>query len=280
MPSVGPWITAIGSWCLSSINTGLGNVLFQIAGCYGLSKLTGATVDYRRVKEYSDLLKYRFGFDHGQTILRSCQIGSSEPYVVYSDRSLNCPNGALIDDVVRAEKTLLVDGYFAYPPYFNGYRDDILQLFSPDETSLRYIHEKVPELGDDSRITVSIHIRVLPDANTHTPLSYYQNAVSYILERIPNAVFLVFSDGDPGDIGVPYIRVKLDYDYQELWAMSLCKHAITSYSTFSWWGAYLNTNPSKIVTYPQHALDYLSANSRVSKLHLQRTYFLDSVCIP
>ena len=77
-------------------------------------------------------------------------------------------------------------------------------------------------------------------------------------EYIKNPVYLVFSD----DIKWVKEHIKIDArkiyvsemnfsDFQELTIMRYCKHNIIANSTFSYWAAYLNNNPEKIVICPR-----------------------------
>jgi|CXWL01.1.fsa_nt_gi hypothetical protein len=134
---------------------------------------------------------------------------------------------------------------------------------------------KVPLTGRNKEIAdtihdtnaISLHVRradyvTNPQASTWhgaCNLEYYTKAVSTIVASVKNPHFFVFSD----DMPWAKENIKLDYpityvdqndaltNYEDLRLMSLCKHNIVANSTFSWWGAWLNSNPDKIVIAPQ-----------------------------
>lgn len=89
---------------------------------------------------------------------------------------------------------------------------------------------------------------------------YYNRAINYVTEKIPNSVFFIFSN-TPADIvwiqeNYHFENANIKYvtygcaDYEEFRLMMSCKHFIISNSTFSWWAAYLGKNPAKIVVSP------------------------------
>jgi hypothetical protein len=85
---------------------------------------------------------------------------------------------------------------------------------------------------------------------------YYSKALQYISERQNNLKVLVFSDDK--DWVTKSVKLPITFeiiegleDIEELILMSHCKHNIIANSTFSWWGAWLNENPEKIVIAPK-----------------------------
>jgi hypothetical protein len=85
---------------------------------------------------------------------------------------------------------------------------------------------------------------------------YYQKAVTLMQQKIPEAVFIVFSD----DInwvkenwkfgGEVYFETEGNTIAQKVLLMSACKHFIIANSTFSWWMQYLGQADNKIVISP------------------------------
>ena len=113
--------------------------------------------------------------------------------------------------------------------------------------------------------SVSIHIRrgdYLDAANREMfgnicTEKYYDSAVRYLKENVSNPVFYVFSDDSA------YVRSKyqgkefrvVDWNQGEdslydMMLMSHCKHNICANSTFSFWGARLNSHADKIMVRP------------------------------
>ena len=91
-------------------------------------------------------------------------------------------------------------------------------------------------------------------------IQYYQEAIDRIARRIHRPIFYIFSDDQRWVRNNLKVSFPVEYierndgpqSYIDMQLMSLCKHQIIANSSFGWWGAWLNTNPDKIVIAPRN----------------------------
>lgn len=172
----------------------------------------------------------------------------------------------LFDDSLfrNSKKNIYLKGYFQSEKYFAKYEDQLRKDFEI-VTSLKKETTDLLKIIEAEN-SVSLHIRrgdyiSNPAANAvhgTCDLNYYHRAIEIIKEKIENPVFFIFSD----DIDWAKENLKLENttyfvdfndastNYEDLKLMSACKNNITANSSFSWWGAWLNANKSKIVIAP------------------------------
>lgn len=161
--------------------------------------------------------------------------------------------------------------------YFIDAEDEVRNAF----TFPPLVDERNIQIANDmsSSNSVAIHIRKGDGygswnifSNT-CPKDYYERALEYIHRFVENPKFFVFTD-TPEIVG-DYLNVK-DYslinwnpttgsnNYLDMQLMSCAKHNIIANSTYSWWGAWLNDNPNKIVVAPYH---WFNPNSKWAEVN-------------
>ncbi len=162
-------------------------------------------------------------------------------------------------------RNIYLNGYFQSENYFieneNTIREDF--TFKKDISDENLYLLKLIKKHE----SISIHIRrgdYISNKSTNKThgvcsLEYYKKAVEYISEKVHNPFFFIFSDDVEWvtkNLKIPYqnkivtANIKTN-NYNDMRLMSGCKHNIIANSSFSWWGAWLNKNPDKIVIAPK-----------------------------
>ena len=165
---------------------------------------------------------------------------------------------------------IYLEGYWQTEKYFSHIKDEILRDFSFKTPLSKKNLEVLEEAGTE---TASIHIRRGDYLNSSSlnvcSKHYYLNALNMLFSKANPKSILVFSDDIPwcksdlkldeyitsvlklNNIKIFYIDWNTGKDsYQDMQLMSKCKYHIIANSSFSWWGAYLDPNPEKIVIAP------------------------------
>ncbi len=158
-----------------------------------------------------------------------------------------------------------LDGYFQSEGYFADRADQIRSDLEPPPPSEA---DRSVLAAMDATTPVSVHVR-RGDYVESEKLGrlfgtceppYYREAAALIAGRVGGPVtFFVFSD-DPDwaaanlDLGFPTVVVDHngpEAGHHDMRLMAACRHHVIANSSFSWWGAWLNDRPDKIVVAPR-----------------------------
>lgn len=254
---------------------GLGNQLFCFALC---EKLLSLGKEVKIEKKYYDIEdmsiglkfssignKYKVASD--KEINRYASVGHS-----YSSRLMRYVHRIMgtqikekepyrFDDKILEVDNVYIEGYWQTEKYFSDIRSNILEVFSFPEFVDRDNIEAALKIKNEN--AVSVHVRRGDYIGKHKKRfggiadeKYLKCAINYIGENVKNPVYYVFSNDFMWTKkffkGSNYRFVDWNQNpADDMHLMTLCKHNIVANSSFSWWGAWLNKNSSKIVVAPQ-----------------------------
>jgi Glycosyl transferase family 11 len=264
---------------------GLGNQMFQYASAWALASEHGMELKLD-ISDFHRFPPRRYLLDHFRVdalIARpdelalfdkdSNRLRAGTRKFVARLRGINRVTGRTIFErgfpwqkvpLDRSVDTLLI-GYWQSERYFLPLANQVRHVFTlklpPDDPTQRLLEDI------DRHSAVSLHVRrgdyasnpVVQAKHGLLGLDYYAAAIAHILTFEPNAKFYVFSDDMNWvraslPIAAPVEYVDLngpDEPHEDLRLMSRCRHHIIANSSLSWWGAWLNPSPGKVVIAPR-----------------------------
>lgn len=156
--------------------------------------------------------------------------------------------------LVSKKQKKYVYGYFQSEKYFKGINLSLLEVKTqPTNKELKLIHDL------EKTNSVAVSMRLGKDYQNNKNLNvcneeFYIKAIKKINNLVEDPTFYVFSDEIEyaKKINLPFNVVYVEgfNEYESLRLMYSCKHFVISNSSFSWWGAYLSKNSSKIIISP------------------------------
>lgn len=260
---------------------GLGNQMFQYAAGRALAERNNTDV-------ILDLSWFDQEFDTGitpreyelssftldlntakylQTLRQKLQLRSAkiyaEPHFHYDPSFVSLP------------KNTVLNGYFQSEKYFAQIRSTLLDDFNWKHQP-KGKNKKLYEQIRSDLSSVSVHVRRgdyvsnKSAAKFHglTGVEYYKKAVALVEKKINTPSLYVFSD-DP-EWCKKNLKFKQQTTYishntdgsEDMRLMKACRHNIIANSSFSWWGAWLNESPDKIVIAPKQWFSHSESNTK------------------
>ena len=244
---------------------GLGNQLFQYAMAKSLSieKKQKFSIDVSSFETYK---LHDYALDHfniqkkgfkkpNRYLKKILDLFQKTRY--YKEKEFNF--NPLIFDI--NERDIYLEGYFQSEKYFVKHEKEIRKDFEIISPLKKQTQETIKHIQEVN--SVSLHIRrgdyLQHKIHNTDKTDYYKTAMATMESQVDNPVYFIFSDDMPWakeNFKTNFETIFVDFNdaltnFEDLKLMSTCKHNIIANSSFSWWGAWLNTNEQKIVIAPK-----------------------------
>lgn len=276
---------------IANISSGLGNQLFQFASAKALAlrNYDILKLDITYFHEFKDRNFELYNFNITDEIATLNDINSLKGEYNYdiiksikhkfSNIGIDFYNQYHVKEkpffsyekkVISLKGDIYLEGYWQNEKYFKDFANQI-RLYLTLNILMDKYYEDIYKLIK-SVDSISIHIRrgdyLHNKIFSNCSLKYYLDAFSYISARISCPVFFVFSDDIewakeylPSKYNMHFINnLNNEIPSIEIFLMSQCKHNIIANSSFSWWGAWLNSNLNKIIICPHKWLSEFTLN--------------------
>jgi len=178
----------------------------------------------------------------------------------------------------------LVVGYWQKSLHFEKYKDIINYDFKLKKALSNKNNQYYEQILTTN--SVAIHVRrgdllTKPNGKKLQPictLEYYYSGITAISDNSKDLTIFIFSDDmewckNNFDNSYPITFVdSVGTDHEHFYLMSQCKHQVIANSTYSWWAAWLNNNPDKIIIAPKDW--YRSKELNETAIHIPNEWIL------
>ncbi len=207
---------------------------------------------------------------------------------IFGRRAICYEEQGCFDPKVLSFDSMYLKGAFQSEKYFEDIKEEVRSTYQFPELEEMHLPQKLYLTTKTclDRIegcqAVALHM-YRGDSRNNEELydgicteKYYDGAVRYMQDKYPDAVFFIFSNEpkwvkgwvialmksqieegmtreDIRNLEHRFVLVEANSEhtgYLDLFLMSRCKHNIISNSSFSWWAAWINANPGKLICAP------------------------------
>ena len=166
----------------------------------------------------------------------------------------------------QSRKDVLLKGVWQSEKYFSKYQSELREILQLKEDTIINVKSKGEELHKEN--SVSIHVRrgdylrlpIILEWHGVLDVEHYNNAIELLQSKANKPLKLYYFSDDPQWVeenlctiwpGEVISKNSQNTGLEDFFLMSQCKHNIIANSSFSWWAAWLNNNPEKIVIAPK-----------------------------